>query len=136
MIVLSWVMELLSFITLALGSMPIEVTVEGEGGTASALQFAPLTSREQVYELALEVSGSVEFANFVVPVAWCESRYDGTQVNKQSFATGLMQIHPIHESWIEDLGYSWDEVSNNRINLIIAWHLYQLNGTTPWKACL
>ena len=94
------------------------------------------TPEPTLYELAYEVSGSYEFAAFVLPISYCESRQDSSQVNTESGATGLMQIHPVHKSWIGNYGYNWEDMRDTRKNLHVAWILFRDYGHKPWQGCL
>jgi hypothetical protein len=64
-------------------------------------------------------------------VAWCESRYNPTTVGSAG-ERGLMQIHPVHISYLANHGLSWDDMFDPMANLTYAYALYSSQGWRPW----
>jgi len=66
-----------------------------------------------------------------VRIAWCESRHL-PDAEGQARERGLFQIHPVHQAWIGDYGFTWDDMYKVDPNIQIAKVLYDEQGWKPW----
>jgi hypothetical protein len=80
-------------------------------------------TEDQVYALALSVSGDAEWANWFAGVSWCESRWQPDAVG-QLGERGLAQVHPVHGSVPESA----------HGQVVQAYELHEVYGPEVW-AC-
>ncbi len=75
-----------------------------------------------------------EFAEGAVARIGCESSWNPKAVNPLTGTTGWMQIDPIWEWLVIEMGYTWADMKNPRANLDVARAIWQMEGWSPW-AC-
>lgn len=101
-LLLEWILVLVMLFG-GWGSVPTDVRVEGEGGTASARGHAPSTAPSELSELVSRTWPAHRHAE-VLAVVECESGWDPTEIGSQG-EIGLLQIHP---RWWPDLAAEYD----------------------------
>jgi len=90
-------------------------------------------SGQNLQSLALEAGWPQHRLDELAAVAWCESRFYSDRVG-QAGELGPLQIHPVHRELVASLGFTWSEVSDPMVNLIVARRVFlDAGGWGPWS---
>jgi len=62
----------------------------------------------------------------------CESSWRPNVVNAESGTAGLLQVHPVHRTRIERMGFSWLDMLSPSPNIAVAAAIWREQGWLPW----
>lgn len=117
--------------TAQLGAVPVDV----HDAPVELTQTPPreALSADRFLLLAYRASGSWTWARQALAVARCESQLQPDPGRGAAGEIGIMQIHPVHRPWLEELGYPWSSLLHAGTNLRVAWLLQQRDGWGAWS---
>lgn len=91
-----------------------------------------------IYALTEPCAGAdhpyVRFLTEAAPVIECESGGNELAVGAAG-ERGLLQLHPVHQIRVEQLGYTWDQMFERYPNLHVAYTIWLRQSWWPWAYC-
>ena len=104
-------------------------------------QIDPDTKCQEWLPLAVEMGwpNETEVLQTLGRVMWKESRCQALAVNEKSGDHGLTQINQIHEEWLNEMGWTLDDMAIPSSNLRFAYLLWKSReevgqcGWQPWS---
>jgi soluble lytic murein transglycosylase-like protein len=96
---------------------------------------AALTARRPSATEALILDTFGPLGPQAIAVARCESSLDPQAISDGGGNYGLFQINRLaHEAWLSSLGYSFEQLLDPQLNVLVARAIYQRAGSwEPWE---
>ena len=111
--------------------------------TTSTVAAPPVTVAVATIQATPPAPGTVEAtiaevfgadASAAIGVARCESGLNPGAISRGGGNWGLFQINRVHRQRVADLGYSWEQLLDAKVNSLVAKSIFDEQGWGPW-AC-